>query len=673
MNVDPKKYFYKNYVLSNGGVHLFRFVNTNFGSKWAGVWNFDKKLLDYWAYKINDEWLSMHNCKDFENDYWHAKHKHVIGDINVTEDVVPAKEKIISLLKIKNNSDSEKTLNILLEVGANIRYRDENSHDYKYSVISKNNLVEVKNKIGTLCFGSSEGKFVKKEIYEDHKPGKYAGHCGYFVEPGLGGSWNEDVQSKYVPGEYFVELNIGPDEERIVPFIFSESKISKVSNYKELIEESRKEYENLKKNYVNNKYQDFFDKTLSSLMSFRVDNGFIAGYPFFNEIWVRDACWCLPAYLYLGMTDEVRNFIDFVGDKIKKGKVPSLINSKEAIYNSSDVSPLWIIGLYDYLDFTGDKKFGKSLLKKVIQVLEYGIKKMNKYVVMDDGFTWMDSIERKGAIDLQALWSRAFYCGGRILEINNKNPKKYYDTSSKMIEEINKHYWNGKVKDNVSNNFESPNFLFQLALMHTSKDVSKFLSRTMKKEYLTSVGIKSRPSSDSNYDPKGYHTGAVWPFLTLTAAMAHSNYDNVKNAKKLLDINFSNFDKNCINGINEIFYADNLKPRGCTSQAWSVAGIIPVFDGYFLGIKPKLTEDMIILNPYNFFLNKFNRRIKIGGKFVELNYSKNGDKIKLDVSGLPVKAKLPNFYKEVFLNDKKVNSKVLILEPKKKHSIRLKL
>ncbi|UCG95358.1 MAG: hypothetical protein JSV92_04950 [archaeon] len=669
MIIDPKKNFYKNYVLSNGGMHIFRFLNTNFGSKWAGLWSFDKKLADYWAYRVNGTWLSMQNCFEFQHMLWSANHKHIIGDLLVTEELMPSKDVFISIIKVKNRSQSKVSVEIALEVGVNIRKRKTNSHNHKYELRTKRKFLEVKNQTGTLLFGTPDGKFVKKEDYGQHRPGEYAEYCGYLVKEGLKGSWNEDLQSKYIPGECVVEIKLGPGEEKKVPFFFSEKYPTGYSKYENWIKDSRKNYEKLRKQYRNVEYSQKLDKIISSLITFESDSGFIAGYPFFNEIWVRDACWCLPAYLYLGMFGQVKKFLKTVAGKIKDGKVPSLINSERCFHDSSDVTPLWVIGLYDYLDFTGDKKFEKSMLKNLENVLKYGKSRLQKDIVTSNGYTWMDSLERKKAIELQALWSRAFYCGGVILYLNGKNAAEYFKLSSRILSQIDKNYWKGIPRDNLDKDFRSPNFIFQLALMHISRDVSKQLSQITSKDYLTKVGIRSRPTSDKGYDPRGYHTGSVWPFLTLTAAIALCNYEKTEGVKKLLEINAGNFDKQCINGVNEFFYADELNPGGCTTQAWSVAGMITVLDGYFLGIKPKLTEKMIIFDPSKFCFSSFERNIKIGKKNVKINYFRSGKKMKLDIKNLPVKAKMPNLYSRVVLDGVETRERVINLIPKKSHSI----
>lgn len=673
MIIDPAKNFYKNYVLSSGGLKLFRFINTNFGSKWAGLWNFDKKLLDYWAFRVNGTWLSMENCSEFEHRFWCASHKHKVGELFVTEEVVPVRDVFLSIIKIRNDSQEKARVEVALEIGVNVRNRSVNLHNQKYKITEKRSLVEVRNETGSLFFGSLKGKFVKKDEYGEHEPGKYAEYCGYVVEGGLKGSWNEDKQSKYIPGEYVVQVTIEPGEEVEVPFFFSEKPIKGFRKYKNLVDDSRNDYERLREQYDSTEVAEILDKAVASARTFEVEDGFLAGHPFFNEIWVRDACWCLPAYLYLGMHGHVKKFLHLVGTRIKGGRVPSLINSEKCLYDSDDVAPLWVIGLYDYLDFTGDKKMAKSLEKKLREVLDYGKSRLEDSLVATTGYTWMDSLERKKAIELQALWCRAFYCGGMILRTDKEEINEYIDISSRMLKQIDRSYWNGAPRDNLGYDFKSPNFLFQLALMHISRDVSRQLVQVMSKDYLTPVGIRTRHPSDKGYDPKGYHTGAVWPFLTLTAALAQSNYEKTDETRKLLETNWNNFDKQCVCGINEFFEADTLAPRGCTSQAWSMAGMFTVLDSYVLGIKPKLTKKIIILDPSKFYLKSFERKIKIGGSKVAINYIRKEKTLEMRVGKLPVKAKMPNVYAKCFVNGKETMEKVVTLQPRRKHFLKLVL
>ena len=672
MIIDPQKNFFKNYILSNGSMYAFRFVNTNFGSKWAGLWKFDKKLLDYWAYRVNGEWLSMHNCFEFEHKFWCANHKHKVENMIITEELIPSDEGFISLLKIKNTSQMKLKAEILLEVGVNIRFRETNSHDYRYSTRIRRNLVEVKNEIGKVYFGSINGNFLKKEIHGEHNPGEYAEYCGYETRQNIKGSWSECKQSKYVPGEYKVEVILKPGEEIEIPFFFSDRPITRRNEYKRWIRNSERYYERLKEQYKSLDFENL-EKILSALTSFITEKGFVAGYPYFNRIWTRDAFWSLPAFLYLGMFSHVKKFLTVIARKIKNGKVPDVLCSKKCFYNSADSMPLWIIALYDYLDFTGDKKFAREMLKKLKEVLQYGKSRLQDSLISDLGYTWMESIERKKAIDLEALWCRAFYCGGRIFSMLKKDEMaaEYLQISSKILEQIEKEYWNGVPKDNLGENFKSPNFIFQLALMYISRDVSKYLSQIMSKEYLTPVGVRTRSALDKEYNPKGYHTVSAWPFLTLTAAMAQCNYEKMDNARKLLEINKKNFDKQCINGINEFFESDILKPRGCTSQMWSVAGMLTILDSYVLGIKPKLTEKIIILDPSKFYFRIFERKIKIGKKKVHLKYSRKGKRIMLEVKNLPVEAKMPNIYSKCILNEREVKEKIIVLKPKKSYSLLL--
>ena len=54
------------YFLSGRKAHFYRFCDTTFRDKWTGFWIMDKKFFDYFAFQIDDEWLSKDNIKNFE-------------------------------------------------------------------------------------------------------------------------------------------------------------------------------------------------------------------------------------------------------------------------------------------------------------------------------------------------------------------------------------------------------------------------------------------------------------------------------------------------------------------------------------------------------------------------------------------------------------------------------
>ncbi|MCK4714538.1 MAG: hypothetical protein KAT35_03110, partial [Candidatus Aenigmarchaeota archaeon] len=75
------------YILGGDGSFLFRFTSSAFGSKWSGLWFPQKKVLDYYAYCVNNEWLGTHNCTGFKRLPGAAKHDFKLKGLAVSETI----------------------------------------------------------------------------------------------------------------------------------------------------------------------------------------------------------------------------------------------------------------------------------------------------------------------------------------------------------------------------------------------------------------------------------------------------------------------------------------------------------------------------------------------------------------------------------------------------------
>ncbi|HEX32800.1 MAG TPA: hypothetical protein ENG01_00085, partial [Candidatus Aenigmarchaeota archaeon] len=246
------------YVVNNSGLYVFRHTNGSFPSKWAGIWALDKKYVDYWAYKVNGVWLSPDLCA------WSNGHNYKVGDITVRETVHVRQGKVISSLTFEGNGD----VSLDLEVGVNMRYRDEDLHGRKYS-FDKGKIVSDLGKLTVKLMGSS---FKPLGLYSTHNPGSNIPFA----------LWYEQEQSKFVPGIWHTEFKLKGKKKLNTYFIVD----FKNKNVEEPFGEFR-----------NRELSSLMKIAFSGLKTFAANNhlkGVIAGYPYFNEIWVRDTLIVLP-------------------------------------------------------------------------------------------------------------------------------------------------------------------------------------------------------------------------------------------------------------------------------------------------------------------------------------------------------------------------------------------
>lgn len=100
----------------------------------------------------------------------------------------------------------------------------------------------------------------------------------------------------------------------------------------------------------------------------------------YERAWIRDGAMTSAAILKLGVTKEVKEYIDwYSGYLYEDGKVPCVVDHKGAdAYPEYDSQGEYIYAVLQYYLFTKDKKFLQGKLQKVIKALEYLVYLRNK-------------------------------------------------------------------------------------------------------------------------------------------------------------------------------------------------------------------------------------------------------------------------------------------------------
>jgi glycogen debranching enzyme len=168
----------------------------------------------------------------------------------------------------------------------------------------------------------------------------------------------------------------------------------------------------------------------------------------------------------------------------------------------------------------------------------------------------------------------------------------YYDLSERVKEsfkfQYDKQY---DVIDTKDTSFR-PNQIFLVSLDFSMIDeiMQNKIVNDVQEKLLTIFGLRTLSRDDPNYKGSyigpynkdiAYHNGTVWPWLLgpfIKAFLKVRNYDY--SSRKYAYNNFLQpmlevFDEKWDGSIYEIFDGDPVyAPRGCISQAWSVAEIL---------------------------------------------------------------------------------------------------
>lgn len=101
--------------------------------------------------------------------------------------------------------------------------------------------------------------------------------------------------------------------------------------------------------------------------------GIYAGFPWFTDFWGRDMFIAMPGtVLCPGQFDVAKNILlsfakyqDLDKKSPTYGRVPNRLNLEGILYNTTDGTPRFVMQVLDYLKYTGDVAFLKSIYNNV--------------------------------------------------------------------------------------------------------------------------------------------------------------------------------------------------------------------------------------------------------------------------------------------------------------------
>ncbi len=636
------------YIISSKKSFLLRFCDTGFKNKWCGFWFEGRKFLDYFAFKVNEEWLSPNNCKIFEHNQISSSHSFSLKDLDVKEFLYLSSRNgsLICILNFKNKAYERVRVDVLLEMGVNIRDYDEDWHDRKYSVKILDKKILITSEKGCLLVGSFPfGNFEHEEKYRDHFP-------------------SGEKERVFIPGNYLISFYLGPESSHQVFFIFSagENEEDCIKNFEDEINnfsstylEMERDLEILRRNSIFKCNLSFLERlfeisvlNLEKLWYDSKISGYFAGYPWFQQIWVRDLAWVLPAVVDYGEFEKAKKSLQTIFSfQSEEGKLPNVIFlNRKAIYNSSDSTPLSLIALHHYVLNSGDLEFLNLLEKNVEKALEFYEKNKNEngFIFSKEKESWMDSLGREGyVLELQAFWANALKCCSELFEILGKGGKEIEKESLELERNLEKEFWNEEEKfyfDRISSfkhREKTINAIFPL-FFRIAKNWKDVLEKMESEEFTSNFGVRCVSAKESFYNPSGYHTGACWAWLLCILSAVEFMHAREKGFD-YLKILFDRIGKNCVLSLEEawnpengssVLMKENKVEESAYLQAWSSLAIRAI-DEFMLGIKINAFEGRIFLSPFLKDGMVVERRKRMGNDWVNLAIRRKGRKIEVNL------------------------------------------
>ncbi len=362
-------------------------------------------------------------------------------------------ENIVEEVEIRNNliiKYKEIDAKPMVEVGVNIRPIYSNYLKKKYNIDKKDKRVTIDNLI------ISSDKEIKdiNYFYKDHFPG--------------------------YERRYNKELDEQPQRVFVIQLFFDRcSQLTINVGYEKRLE----------KQGINKK----------RIEKYWIDNQLIAGFPYFTQVWVRDVAISTEPLIALGYEEFVRRTFNQIKKVVDK-YVPTRLDRLDLM--SEDVAPLLAIALKTYRDMTGSNEF-EDLRKKVLELKR-----------VKNGITWMDSLKRYNAIEVDWLYKIA------------------------RDEEV-------IIKGN-----EGVNMLFPLFFGKKIKGKLRAI-KTLENRFTTEYGISTDSVDKKEFDMNRYHKGAVWHFLTGMMAIVEAKNNRIRKARNYLKMMENALSENCIHHLPE--------------------------------------------------------------------------------------------------------------------------
>lgn len=358
------------------------------------------------------------------------------------------------------------------------------------------------------------------------------------------------------------------------------------------------------------------------------------------------------------------------GEKANLNKIP-----QTPYYGSVDSTPLFLILIAEYVDWTGNLKLFNELLPNIEAALTWidrysrrpgsvfstysahSSKGLYNHGWKDswDAIMHSDGTLAKHPIALAEVQSYVYMAKTRLSVIFNSigmsdDAKKLADDSKKLKSEFNTRFWIEDKKffaqarddigacDVISSN---PGHCLWSGIVN--ERYARYLAdRLFEQDMFTNWGIRTLSENEQRYNPLGYHIGTVWPHDNSIIAMGLSRYKFYDRLSELFTGMYEAASVFPLYRLPELFsgfkrgkYNMPVKyPVACSPMAWS-AGTIPYMLIACLGPVPDaLNKRLTLVKPHlPPWLGKVNiTDLMVGDASVCMEFRREGSDTLVDVT-----------------------------------------
>ena len=365
-----------------------------------------------------------------------------------------------------------------------------------------------------------------------------------------------------------------------------------------------------------------------------------------------------------------------IAHELRRGELANLnLIPQTPYYGTVDATPLFLILLTEYVNWTGDIELVKLLENNVDRALEW----IDVHANMEgNGFTYYavksplgiynhgwkdspDSISRSdGTLAKQPIAVAEaqgyVYMAKKGLaplfrRIGRKSDAARLEREAEELKErFNREFWMEDKQffaqaldaDGVCDVISSNPAQCLWTEIIDQRYAKCLVNRIFRDDMFTEWGIRTLSSKEKRYNPLGYHNGTVWPHDNAIITMGLRKYGFIKEMSLLFTGMYEaarEFDDfrlpECFGGLTRSEYGIPVKyPVACSPQAWA-SGAIPFMLTACLGITPDALNNRLIINrPHlpSWLDNVQFNNVKVGNTLTDLNFRRVEEETLVNVS-----------------------------------------
>jgi glycogen debranching enzyme len=444
------------------------------------------------------------------------------------------------------------------------------------------------------------------------------------------------------------------------------------AKYQTLLRESAQFYRDYLTKTVNVELPDAdlqraYDWSRISLIQGLVSNptmgdGLIAGYrasgesyrPGFAWFFGRDSLWCDLALNSEGDFATTKTALEFIAKfQREDGKIPHEIAQGASFvdwfkaypyaYASADATPLYVIGVDDYVTSSGDVEFAKTNWAHIAKAYEFLRSTYNANGFPRNfgvGHGW---VEGGPLLPIESEFYQSGLAAAAIRSLAHLSQLTGKDADAKSLsaqfdkerKQLNDAFWSAEkqiyafAQGRDNQRVDEPSVLATVPMwlgLVDEKKASAMISLLSGHEHMTDWGMRIISNRSPLYSGAGYHYGSVWPLFTGWAAVGEYRYHRELPAYENLRANASLALDGSPGHVTEVLSGDYYQSLSTASphQIWSAAMVIsPLLRGA-LGLRADAINRTLIFEPHatNWpWLSIEN--LKVGGNTLSLKYGKS--------------------------------------------------